>query len=234
MVFVSLDERCFTVHCKLHPGIRFSHSSGKTCFPPPLNCITSQSKTKQFYKVLGLKWELAVGKSDWRYPFDLCGSIYRTDDVRHVLSYRCDPNNGNVSKESTFTNPNNLEVFGNAIFWRESSLWKRYDSILCLAQPVLTVVTVNQVQTTYEVPIYNHSSALSIGSVDYMNRSLLRIIKLSELDMTIDESINYDLTRYSNKDYLSVHIGDLFFQQRKMVSAIEKPIATAKVSAIMS
>jgi hypothetical protein len=194
-----LESSVFALHLKLHPGIRYSHSSGKVCFPPIFQDITSSTYK---YSINLLKYDLSFAESDWRYPFDLCGSVYRMEDLHSILVLT----NSDKSESLPFTNPNNLEVYGNKQFWESSlKLSTRYKQILCSSHPVLSVVTINQVQSTYDVPIYQNEK----GELDYLNKVLLQFIE-DENGSLLDKSSNYDLPRYRNQSYQSVHVGDLF------------------------
>jgi hypothetical protein len=194
-----LESSVFALQLKLHPGIRYSHSSSKVCFPPTFQAITFSTDK---YSINLLKYDLSFAESDWRYPFDLCGSVYRLEDLHNILILA----NTDKSEPLPFTNPNNLEVYGNKQFWESSlNLSTRYKQIICSSHPVLSVVTINQVQSTYEVPIYQNEK----GELDYLNKVLLQFIE-HENGSLLDKSSNYDLTRFRNQSYQSVHVGDLF------------------------
>lgn len=208
----------FTLHLKLHPGIIYSHAANKHCLPPVLKPIRRLNSTGE--DVEFCKFELAGGKVDWRYPFDLCASLYRSRDIHRLIQY-FDQQHMSISNQ----NPNRLETFGNQVFWKLSSReWSRYQHCLCSARPLLTVITINQVQNTYKVPIYrnplictsgNDSNLLDLTDLMALNRRLLSIICTGpqtdqEHTKWIDQSTNLDLNRYRYLLSTSVHIGDVY------------------------
>jgi hypothetical protein len=215
-MYVFIGVSSFSVHLKLHPGIRFSHSSSKTCFPP--SCLESVSVSYDSCSIGILKYELSLASSDWRYPFDLCGSIYRLSDVITMLvtsnTKSTTPKDEDV--RLLFSNPNNLEVFGNELFWRNDSFSSKYRYCLTSAHHLLSVVTVNRVQSTYQVPIFVHQS----GEVDFLNKHLLKFLPSGE--MISDQCLNYDLKKYRTSLFLSVHVGEIFLKSEEKKPAVER------------
>ena len=210
-----LEKNCFCVHTKLHPGISYSHSSQKVCLPPqPLTTVSGGSL---------LKYDLSSGKSDWRYPFDLCASIYRLDDLKLLFTFP------SPVDAISFTNPNTLEVCGNSLFFSTFQSKMRYSHVLCVNSPVLCVVTINQVQSSYKVPIY-HTNAVSETGIPLdrhsLNSNLLQINQ--ECQGWVDSSLNFDFERYCNQNYFTVHIGDVFLEN-KSSPALPFHLSTSQV-----
>ena len=144
-------------------------------------------------KELLLRFSLFHGTVDWRYPFDLCGSMYRLSHVLALLSA------DKVSKEK-YANPNLLETCGNREYWSSNSrdqgldLSQRFKHCLCPSTPHLRVLTVNRVQETYEVPVYQSAG----GEVNQLNR------------LTTHTQLDFSAYHY-NPRTTSVHVGGLHF-----------------------
>lgn len=183
MIHFFSDPNQFTVHLKLHPGIIYSHSASKALFPPKLVAVADAGLSGSGVSEPILSFSLATGSGDWRYPFDLCGSVYRSKTIATFLaSFK--------AAEMAVSNPNKLEFFGNKVYWAQSKT--RETCCLCCSVPKLSVVTVNRVQQTYKVPIYETDE----GSVQQLN--------------SLIHQQNFDFPLYQNQTYLSVHIGDIF------------------------
>jgi len=84
---------------------------------------------------------------DWNYPFDFCGSIYRSSHVQSILSHMVDCYPDKICR------PNHFEFFGNKIVV-EFKIADEFPCCLSLNFPCLTVVTVNKVQEIYSTPVY--------------------------------------------------------------------------------
>ena len=159
LIFVSLqyiETDAFACQLKLHPGIVYSHPATAVCFPPRLQYHAgAEGRPTSFLSSL-----IQSGRKDWGYAFDLCGSLYRLKDVEMILDQ--------AKSDSDFANPNILEVFGNLVF-REFPYFRKYDRLLSCSRHVLSVLTVNRVQTVFDVPVYHCDS----GTLVNLNNLLL-------------------------------------------------------------
>jgi hypothetical protein len=232
--YIFIGNSSFAVHLKLHPGIRFSHPSSKTCFPP--SYVESVTGSDNSYSINLIRYELTLASSDWRYPFDLCGSIYRLSDVRSLFT--TSETNATRKVEDghlvlPFSNPNDLEVFGNELFWNDANFSSKYRYCLTSARHVLSVVTINRVQSTYDVPVFVHQ----FGELDYLNKHHLKFL-LND-GRLVDRCLNYNLQKYRTALFLSVHVGDCLLQNQEKkplceyhykVGAVERPISISRVS----
>jgi hypothetical protein len=111
-----------------------------------------------------------------------------------------------------------LEVLGNEAMWSCRSLLG--DSTTthtggCLAYPCAVVVTVNRVQSTYDVPIYDTPG----GGLDSLN------------GLVMSRAARLDCARYGLQGYLSVHVEHLFLlTSTPPAAAAPPPPAAAAVS----
>ncbi len=209
----------FTVHLKLHPGIIYSHAASKYCPPPVLKPVDEEDDTYSF-----CQFDLSAGKVDWRYPFDLCASLYRVQDMLRLIDCFEEQRLGAANQ-----NPNNFETLGNQVFWRLSSRqWATYKCCLCSVRPLLRVVTINQVQSTFKVPIFHNPQlyedqsiggriqvddieqhGFNLSDISVLNRKLLTIT-----NTVVDQSKNFDLERYRYLLSSTVHVGDVLLAPR--------------------
>ena len=189
LTLLNHDPSLFNAHLKLHPGIQFSHPASKVNVPPQLHAFPSSSSALQF--------SLIEGTGDWAYPIDLCGGLYRTADLLSLLSH-----SRSHLDILPIRNPNTLEVSLNKAFQSSPELcMHKYSSSLCSSSPLLYVLTINRVQTTYNVPIYNSA---------YNDLELLNSFLYSER--------HFDLSKYAAMLSSSVHIGDVFFLESPSLS----------------
>lgn len=218
------------MHVKLHPGVVYSHSGAKVCLPPKLYaawvsnndaCLSSSSGGVGCSSLLYLTFYLAQGTSEWRYPFDLCASIYRVADILKLVQLTTATNDSG----SSLANPNKLEFTGNKLFWESSELRGKYFKCACSAVPLACVVTVNKVQTTYDVPIYQNS----MGDVDRLNRLLHCQVKNSDAGVEVVDRVAFDYERYRLLNNLSVHIGDILLTTSKS-RGVPRQLTVSQVS----
>ena len=184
----------FSYHVKLHPGIIYSHPRGTTIKVPALTVRCEPSEQQLF-----LTFELTqLRHDDWNYPFDLCGAFYRTVDIQNLLS---------CCTAADLASPNNFEVSGNQIFFR-SFFSKPFFRCACPTNATASIITINRVQSTYEVPIYENDGL----TLEVLNNYIVCVAKdnlgrssasASALEMQIDCS------RYLYDIRLSAHIGDV-------------------------
>ena len=140
-------EKCknvFSVHLKLSLGVRYSHTNNKIIqLPQSFLKLGLPSESSKFL----LKYKREETQMDWNYPFDFCGSIYRSHHVQKILTHMLDQYPEKICR------PNHFEFFGNKII-NEFKIIDDFPCCLCLNFPCLTVVTVNKVQDIYNTPIY--------------------------------------------------------------------------------
>lgn len=96
------------------------------------------------------------------------------------------------------SNPNKLEFLGNKLLRKKGGAFGRLPArCACWSRPVLSVVTVNRVQDTYDTPVY--SSGGEEASVE-------------ELEGMRQRGVRLDVDAYaeSSWSFASVHIGDWY------------------------
>ena len=183
---------------KLHMGIWYSHASSKPCKPPRVfarrRIVMSASPSGLVHRPIAyLEYVMSSSNTcDWMCYFDLCGGLYRTKDVLHLI--RCA-----ISRDGrqSIGNPNLFEYTLNCLIADGELGCKGYQSCALPTASCLTVVTINRVQSTYDVPIYDTDG----GQLDAIN-SLC----------TSSECRGFDFAKYSTASYLSVHVGDLHLE----------------------
>lgn len=181
----------------------YSHPSGKVCRPPPL--LVKELSSGCDKTVRYLSYRLSSGCFDWNYPFDLCASIYRLQDVSTLIDL--------ISQREELTGPNRLEYLGNEWFRSHLNPSLGYTTCLCPDKCMVVVITVNRWVILYEyykfnmicrvqtefphVPVYSSSCALP---------------DLNSLLSPDDQQIDLDLMQYRHTIFPAVHIGNIVFQ----------------------
>lgn len=124
---------------------------------------------------------------------DLCGSIYRTSQMHSLVSAAM------RAASPPVTNPNTLEVALNNTL--HSSVMCCLDVAFAVSSPCVSVITVNRVQSTYDVPVYESDIPLeSINDMIYENNA-----NCIDLQRCLP-----DYTAYKSCIYTSVHIPDFY------------------------
>ena len=136
------QQKAYSLHLKLSPSICYSHTNNKLMNQPTFEPILKQNQPLSSLKFL--KYRRSETELDWNYPFDFCGSIYRTNQLNNLIT-KIDP--------SKLTKPNLFESAGNVAI-RMNMLAKDYPYCLCMNAPHLTVITINKVQEVYNTPVY--------------------------------------------------------------------------------
>ena len=195
----------YGIHLKLHPGIHYSHAGSCASMPPPF------APLKDCDTVLGFNFRSASG--DWAYPFDLCACLYRLCDIQLILSHI-----KSLYGQEGYANPNVLEVSGNEVMNKN---FQRFIWGGCMTRPVCSVVTVNIVQSTYDVPIYDSRG----GDLSTLNSNLIPYLETN----SEDNVVQLNFSRYKNSNYNSVHIGDLYLLNKpKDIDVLESsPVLAA-------
>eukprot|EP01041_Mallomonas_annulata_P008675 gene8675-17908_t len=212
LIMFCVDDMVFTN--------KFSMSTSSCKLPTLL-----QFECKNEFKDIYLQFNYNESTHDWNYPFCLCGSIYRTSDIERLLKIT-------VKNElkSNLRNPNILEYSCNKTF-QSSKLSQIYTKACCHTYPVLTVVTVNRVQDTYDVPIYSTSTSkniektLSLTSTSIYEGMLGTDLDLDTLNSYIvennDDIVSMNLDKYSSDIRVCVHVGDMHLHLTHDVSSQE-------------
>ncbi len=82
---VALNEstKAYALHLKLSPGIYFSHTQNKIMRLPNFEPVLKPNQ--QISTLKFLKYRRSETELDWNYPFDFCGSIYRSTQLDIVI-----------------------------------------------------------------------------------------------------------------------------------------------------
>lgn len=96
-------------------------------------------------KVKYLSYNLSVSNSDWDYPFDLCASIYRIEDVESIINI-IDDKSIKDREIWDLSGPNKFEYLGNLVMKTIFSnvTGKQYEKCLFPVNHVAVVVTINR------------------------------------------------------------------------------------------
>lgn len=133
---LDLHTDALGVSLRLGRNATFSYTGRRPMEPPPLQTIEEGL----------LKFDWRGGAISWGYPLEVSSSIYRTEQVLHLL------------RSSRFHNPNSLEsVFIN----RARAFASTHPALLCHPASVAFCVPVNRVQTTHLGS--RHGSTFSYG-----------------------------------------------------------------------
>ena len=175
-------QRVFNFLTRLHPGISYCQTRGLAS-PSPRNglCYVSNGEI--------CCYDRALSSVEFAYMFDLSGGVYRLDDVIEIVS--------RLDNQAT-SHPNSLELKGNQILKSDSSLKHLTDQLSAIpSRPSLVILTVNRVQSMFQVPIASDESVSPEALLQYLERG-------EELDVE----------RYISSLYDASHIGDLHLKQR--------------------
>lgn len=157
LIQINVIDEVFGLHLKLHPGIWCSHPANKVCFPPSL------FSKKHDMHLKGLCFKYDSGSLDWNYPVDLCGGLYRISDIKSIVGVALE-----TFGEGGLASPNLVELNMNKAF-RTSPLAIQYKLGFSMPSPLLNVVTVNRVQSTFKVPFHKTAE----GDVETLNKMFM-------------------------------------------------------------
>jgi hypothetical protein len=176
-----LLEKDNTILCfqsRLSKNIKKSFTREESCVVPLL-LPSSFPSIRTFFPFLG--------DSEWNYPFDLTGGLYRGADLIEILSL--------VEERfglEMLDHPNLLELYGNKVLSEDIGFPNSESHLIaCPSEPVCTVVTVNRVQEVFANKIYAHLD------VDWLARRFL--------EEENNEDFAVDLEWYRNQDFDCVH-----------------------------
>eukprot|EP01125_Pyxidicula_operculata_P016934 TRINITY_DN5881_c0_g1_i1.p1 TRINITY_DN5881_c0_g1~~TRINITY_DN5881_c0_g1_i1.p1 ORF type:complete len:668 (+),score=117.69 TRINITY_DN5881_c0_g1_i1:2-2005(+) len=172
---------------RLFPKVTFCHPANSNSKVPSSfeeMCHDKVTNTKT------IRFDRNEGSQDWNYPFELCATLFRKDDVDSIMQ--------TIEKHfgiEGLSHPNKLEVCGSRIFTRSLDPIHKHKFCLCLDKPVLSVITVNRVQDVCCNPIFVE-------------------IDLDTLDEYFwnDRLFDDNLYREKSSTFNSVHIGDFHLQ----------------------
>lgn len=187
------DSSIGCCHLKLHPGVLYSHPASTVCLPPSLSVV--RGGLHQYFVSFPMH---TLGKGDWNYPIDFCGGIYRVSDLVALSTESVNRLNGREIR-----GPNELEVVLNEEY-RLSPIARGHSHSVCPSHPVCCVITVNRVQSTYDVPVYHSDDDTS---VETMNRYL-------------EEGMEFDILKYTARISVNVHVGEMFIRPMESTSLL--------------
>lgn len=139
-------------------------------------------------------WDWTRASDDWGYPFELCCTVYRREDVAKTLDLL---NEGQVThpRWPNWGHPNRFEALGSALRdrFKPSPLMASFPS----AKGV--VVTVNRVQEECKNFVYGVGDLFDCATLlDLWNRGMVM-----------------DVEAYHGRKYHSVHIGEIRLRHRQ-------------------
>ncbi|KAF2073585.1 hypothetical protein CYY_005102 [Polysphondylium violaceum] len=191
---------CLGFYLKMNSYITYCHTCDESISVPidrvvittNANDINNNSNNKSNGI---MKWDRSKPdcKRDWNYPFDLCSTIYKTEQVDLILK--------NIIKyygiKTGISHPNRLEFNGNRVIIQKQS-YIHLPYCLSPTEPIMSVVTINRVQDVNDNPFYTAN--------DQDNNTLT----LDQLDQLLFNT-DFNDQQYSKQLFNSVHIGDVYF-----------------------
>jgi len=165
------------------------------------------------------------GSHDWDYPFDLCGSIYRSSLVASILE--------EIEKTCGLAglgHPNTLEVQGNQALARLQAAGKAARALLrgCLQRRAMVVVTINRVQSVCSNRVYRTAPPAPPGAASPDGREARSHVacEVEELDRLLFERAELDEASYLAHalDFSCVHVGGLRIKSRS--SHVAPPLSS--------
>jgi len=169
---------------RLYPNITYCHPADANSQVPPLTPIFSKGQSDSSNIVL--KFNRFEGTQDWNYPFELCATILRKDDVVSILEMI-----EQLYGREGISHPNKLEVCGSRLFLQKKHPMHTLKYCSCLSNPILSVITINRVQDICPNPIFSS-------------------VELETLDKYFWEGKEFDLQYYKDNatKFNAIHIGD--------------------------
>mmetsp|Transcript_6888 Transcript_6888/g.10175 ORF Transcript_6888/g.10175 Transcript_6888/m.10175 type:complete len:886 (+) Transcript_6888:87-2744(+) len=231
------NDRVFNFLTRLHPGI--SRCQTRDCMSPSprdwqyhslipyLNNAfnTDAHESVKHHDGIYL-YTTKSGSTEWNYPFDLSGGVYRYKDVQMILKQirtedkDCNGKHG-FSDQGGLSHPNTFEVRGNqAVLAIDNDLVAARKTLSAVpSRPLMVVLAINRVQDVCHAPIAGSGegrvaqstlTANDNNSTDPTDPSALLKLLLN--------GRNLDLERYLSTPYNSSHIGDVFLCDQLNVS----------------
>ena len=177
------NSRLWCIHLKLDPCKEYCHPADSICIVPKLTARQH---------LLGspfVTWPLlGRGTHDWRYPWDLCATLYRSDDLLKMMMCL------NEAQPSALEHPNSLEAAGNTLLRSTTGASLLPPDALAgaLLAPAATCITVNRVQDVYSNAIFENKQQSTSPDA---------------LVAWAGGNRSYDLRWYRQHAFNSVHIG---------------------------
>lgn len=177
----------FSLQLRLHRNVKQSVTENESCPPPQSLAVADR----------WCEWRTDAddARSEWRYPFDLSGALYRHSDVAKIVHTAA-----TLLGSNALTHPNRFEHAGNEVLRKQ--LLSELDGavrLACPAEACMSIVTVNRVQDVCANPICGTER-----SVDLL------------LELFDRGTAALDLARYRDESsrFTSVHIGDWFTTEK--------------------
>eukprot|EP00947_MAST-08B_sp_MAST-8B-sp1_P004417 g4417.t1 len=242
MEILDADADVFSYHLKLSPGIVYCHTANAGVQVPPLQRAGASS----------LVFERAQGSHDWRYPWDLCASIYRRSDAEALLGLM-------DSLALSYGHPNSLEANGHRAIIEMQGLQQQAKPVFvvgaksaCPDRPCMSVVTVNRVQDLYRNRVYTVAAQAAAAATAVDDDDLdaldddddddddddavpdLNGADLEALDDLLrrkgDDRVGLDAAFYRENRFYSVHIGDFRLAPLAEAAASSAPCAASRTA----
>jgi len=134
---MSQSTNIFCFISRLHPGITWSQTRGKSSHPPRSHIRYVRLPDRQEVYA----YPLYRGEIEWDYPLDLSGGVYKKSAMDSLVEALVDPDG--------LTHPNRFEISGN------QALTNRMMSSICVfpTKPMLVIIAINRVQSICQAPI---------------------------------------------------------------------------------
>eukprot|EP01113_Clastostelium_recurvatum_P006299 TRINITY_DN12853_c0_g1_i1.p1 TRINITY_DN12853_c0_g1~~TRINITY_DN12853_c0_g1_i1.p1 ORF type:complete len:663 (-),score=90.88 TRINITY_DN12853_c0_g1_i1:379-2367(-) len=171
-------------HIKLHPGVTYSHPADAHMTVPTLAPVVLPDPCEPC-----MSWTREGATHDWAYPWELCASVYRTQDVALMLD-------AIVTQHGIaegLGHPNRLEASGHQL---HSRIFQDRPMCACPRDPVACAITVNRVQSVISNRIYLECA-----------------VDIDQMDAMLWEGARIDTGFYKDKGFNSVHVGDFVLEQ---------------------
>ena len=194
------NHQLFNIHGKLF-------KNATICFPSG----NQQMRQPEFQSVSSspyLLFDRRLGSFDWNYPFDLTGGLYRAQDIHDFIF--------DLSlSDVTIRNPNHFEILGNEYCFQKLFFEKPLSACLNTDLPILSVVTINRVQTEFPHNLIFQEKELPEDNLPW--------------DMLTDQilsfGIDYVKYQYASSAYLAVHVQDLFLMNENFTEETKLDIS---------
>ncbi len=169
----------FAVQLRLHPQVRHSVTADAAC--PAPRSLESRGAWCTW------RADADDARIEWRYPFDLSGALYRTSTVAAIVR---------LLGDAALSHPNRFEVAGNDVVLRRRLLTERCETLACPAQPCMSLVTINRVQSVCDNAICGEPHSID------------------ELCDCFERKAAFDTASYcaASPAFISTHIGDFFLK----------------------
>lgn len=207
----------FAFHVKLAPSIWRSHLTNKPMLPlPPMQTVVTSSTDTACgsvpFDAAYHVFDPARGCLDWKYPWELSGSVYLRSTVQRVVA-DIQANFGTKG----ISHPNHLELRGHQVVqqWTSggtsstaSDAQRRQLECACSLWPKMHVFAINQVQDVFNNRLYEDVGGDLQGAPQ--GGDLTNLLRLYQAGETLDEAF------YRRNRLSSVHIGTLVLKAKDL------------------